>query len=178
MYSAADVYEWHERYWRVVDWRGKRGEQPSLKDVQALIGRIRSLPPQDEIVPDTDPGESNPYLADPYFERERGEIAPRLESETREIDPRHAEAWLAVMGQLRVQLKTATYDTWLRRVVLLEAHDLSWHVGVSSQYVATWIERSVLHAIKTQLAAILSRHDLNHDLHRDDITVSLEIAQL
>src|SRR5579871_6530829 len=83
-YSPQDVRDWYERYWLLHDWRGKKGDRPTLKDVQRLIGHIRTLsqaPGEAMVSAENDLSLHNPSL---HREDEKTELEPQT---TLEPDP-------------------------------------------------------------------------------------------
>lgn len=67
------------------------------------------------------------------------------------------DAWLATLGQLRVQLNRSTYDTWLRHAELLGYEDGRFVIMVPNAYARDWIERHLLQAMTQTLCRIFQR---------------------
>jgi len=67
------------------------------------------------------------------------------------------DAWLATLGQLQIQLKRSTYDTWLRHAELLGYEDGRFVVTVPHAYAKDWIERHLLPSLTRSLADMLRR---------------------
>src|SRR5690349_5652039 len=67
------------------------------------------------------------------------------------------DAWLATLGQLQIQLKRSTYDTWLRHADLLGYEDGRFVVTVPHAYAKDWIERHLLASMTRTLSDIFQR---------------------
>ncbi len=67
------------------------------------------------------------------------------------------DAWLATLGQLQIQLKRSTYDTWLRHAEMLGYEDGRFVVTVPHAYAKDWIERHLLASMTRTLSDIFQR---------------------
>src|SRR5258706_15723956 len=67
------------------------------------------------------------------------------------------DAWLATLGQLQIQLKRSTYDTWLRHAEMLGYEDGRFVVTVPHAYAKDWIERHLLQSMTRTLCDIFRR---------------------
>jgi hypothetical protein len=169
-YTDEDVRTWYTCWWRVHDWRGKKGERPKLKDVQELIGHVRALPPLPEGRSPADA--TNPYLQDEYFARHTDED---LEPEPQPEDTPQSEAapapayhvpgwvqdrWLAAKGQLEVQLNRATFDTWLKHTqpvhFIGDRNGGTLYVSVPHRYAKEWIDKHLRTALNKQFDSLLN----------------------
>lgn len=151
-YTPDDVRLWYQQCWP-NDWRGRKGDRPKLKEVQELVGQVRSLPQ----APDgTSPADaSNPYLQDEYFSRHTdAAIEPQLIPEP--VPEHHVpgwvqDRWLAAMGQLQIQLNRATFDTWLKHTQPVhfagDRNAGTLYVSVSHRYAKEWIDKHLLTAL-------------------------------
>ena len=147
-YTADDVRLWYQKCWP-KDWRAKKGDQPALKDVRDLIGRVRSLPSSDNL---SSADADNPYLQDEYFRRHTD--APIEPEPQPEPSPQHhapmwvQDRWLAAMGQLQIQLNKATFDTWLMRTQPVhfagDRNAGTLYVSVPHRYAKEWIDKHLL----------------------------------
>ena len=152
-YTADDVRLWYQKCWP-KDWRGKKGDRPKLKEVQELVGQVRSLP-----VDQQGQAEPNPYLADPFFARATDD-EPEPPVEEIPVWPPEGcnggaavkDPFLATLGQLQIQLNRATYDTWLKHAEPIHfAGDRmrggTLYVSVPHVYCKDWIDRHLLTAM-------------------------------
>lgn len=67
------------------------------------------------------------------------------------------DAWLATLGQLRVQLPRTTYDTWLRRAELVGHEDGRYVVSVPNDFVRDWIDKHLIESMEAALATFSGR---------------------
>ncbi|GEM_PF-5208591 len=42
-YLVEDLVYWHNQWWLVEDWRGRKGELPTLRDVREHLGKVKAL---------------------------------------------------------------------------------------------------------------------------------------
>ncbi len=73
------------------------------------------------------------------------------------IPGRIKDSWLAVMGQLQIQLNRATYDTWLRRLTLAGYMDGELVVETPDRYTQEWVERHLLPSLTRTFNDIYQR---------------------
>jgi chromosomal replication initiator protein len=67
------------------------------------------------------------------------------------------DAWLATLGQLKVQLPRTTYDTWLRRAELVGHEDGRYVVSVPNDFVRDWLNRHLIGSMEASLASFSGR---------------------
>ncbi len=68
-----------------------------------------------------------------------------------------AGIWSATLGELELQMTSATFDTWLRNARLLRHEDGVFVIGVRSGYAKDWLENRLLGTIKRTLVRLAGR---------------------
>ena len=71
------------------------------------------------------------------------------------FDP-HA-VWQMVLGELAMQMPSATYDTWVRDTVVMGYEDGEFIIGMPNAYARDWLENRLRHTIKRTLSSIVHR---------------------
>jgi len=150
-YTDQDVLRWHQDFW-LNDWRSKGG-LPSLKEVRQFIRKVQAQPVEQA------QGE-DPYFASDYFkDRNLEEPTVGLEPTVPERRP-YAGPWVtwwnAALGQFQIQLNRATYDTWLRHLVLIDVVEredaiLEFVAEVPHKYAKDWIEQHLMVSFERNL---------------------------
>lgn len=174
-FDAADVYTWRDSVWRAT-WPGNKGEWPKLQDVAQGIGR-KALPPVAAAATNTPPGAtaqasgSSPagsasrYLADAYFQNHDEPPIPLAEDPPARPSITSGRAytwWVALLGQLKLQLGRSTYDTWLSGLRLVEvesdADGVEMFVALApNQYAKDWIDKHLLMSASRTLSDLYQR---------------------
>ncbi|MCC6170208.1 MAG: chromosomal replication initiator protein DnaA [Caldilineaceae bacterium] len=72
-----------------------------------------------------------------------------------EFDP-HA-VWQMVLGELALQMPSATFDTWVRDTVVIGYEDGEFIIGMPNAYARDWLENRLRHSIKRTLGSIMRR---------------------
>lgn len=156
-YTAEEVRRWHTEWWLVHDWRGKKGERPGLKQVQELIGRIKTLQPLPPVALAAPVDLNDPALvSDEDFEahlKERyhsGDTRPTL------TQGYEADSWQAMMAEMAASVGAATFSAWLQRLRLVafaKGHDGvdRFEAIVPDIYCKDWIEKFALPGMRRKL---------------------------
>ncbi len=66
-------------------------------------------------------------------------------------------AWQALLGDLQVQLDTATFDTWLKGTEVLAYEDGEFVIRVAHAYAKDWIEKHLAATITRLLSEVFGR---------------------
>ena len=162
-YTAVQVDEWHQRYWKVIDWRGNgskgHAERPTVKSLGELIGHVKNLAPSPGL-PVYSPHYDPPtpiQVADPVPAVDPVPLPPRSAPPVPDpIIPAAArDAWEMVKSELSVSLPKATFDTWVRRVQLVDFENGAdrdrFVLSVPHRYAADHLERTLSHWIEREL---------------------------
>ena len=64
-------------------------------------------------------------------------------------DPRPAEVWSAVLGELQLQVPKPMFETWLRRTSGVFMDREIFIAGAPTPFAVEWLERRMFHAIQT-----------------------------
>ena len=64
-------------------------------------------------------------------------------------DPRPAEVWSAVLGELQLQVPKPMFETWLRRTSGVFMGREVFIAGAPTPFAVEWLERRMFHAIQT-----------------------------
>lgn len=72
-----------------------------------------------------------------------------------EFDP-HV-VWQMVLGELALQMPSATFDTWVRDTVVIGYEDGEFIIGMPNAYARDWLENRLRHSIKRTLSSIMRR---------------------
>lgn len=151
-YTADEVRRWYQKCWP-NDWRGKKGDRPALKEVREQIGQVRLLPMEELLEA------ANPYLSDPFFARDTDsdplppvEDIPAWPPDGCNGGKAVLDPFLATLGQLKIQLSRATYDTWLNQAEPIHfdgdrQRGGTLFVSVPHHYCKDWIDRHLLTAM-------------------------------
>ena len=69
------------------------------------------------------------------------------------------QIWLAMLGELQLQLTKSTFDTWLRDTALLShtPDTNEFVIGVNDAYTKDWLEHRLLSTIQRTLIGICGR---------------------
>ena len=116
--------------------------------------RERSAPPREE-----------PEHFDlEYFDKERptGQAPQQAQAELpgqtlkpTSFDP-HA-TWQMLLGELALQMPSATYNTWVRDTWVMAYEDGEFIIGLPNAYARDWLENRLRHKIKRALSSIMQR---------------------
>jgi predicted transcriptional regulator len=121
---------------------------------------------------------SNDYLPEKYPAREEPEPEITENEQEKEEDPKVAQeiepdpsiyepisangmtaakAWSTVLGQLKVDMRKAAYDKWVRDAVLISYRDGTFVIGVYGAYAREWLSSRLTSTSKRLLIGICSR---------------------
>lgn len=64
------------------------------------------------------------------------------------------DAWLATLGQLQMQLHSATYDTWVRDALFESYEDGLFTISVPNDYARDWLTKRLYRLIQHTLATV------------------------
>ena len=64
------------------------------------------------------------------------------------------DAWLATLGQLQMQLHSATYDTWVREAQFVAYEDGHFTISVPNDYAREWLTKRLYRLIQHTLANV------------------------
>jgi len=162
-YRPEEIDDWYIRVWKANDWRGIKGDCPSLPNLRETILQVRRLPPlPDPVVPGDQqvaPEAAHPYLSDPYFEvRDEVDPADLFPAPPPAAPlPRRAENWwIALLGSLKLSLAPATFATHLGHAVLVEVQEGeevdTFTATVPNSYVREWNDRHLRPLMECQLS--------------------------
>lgn len=160
-YTPIDVRLWKESVW-ANDWRGRRGDIPTLVELEALIGRVRTLPPV--AVPATNvPPEATEDIPP--------DDLPEIRTDTPQQQPIRDKWWMAAMNDLELGIGRVTFRSHLAGLKLerVERDPAAavYHVAAPHEYDREWVE---LHALES-MQRILS------DLNRIPARVMLAVKE-
>ena len=98
----------------------------------------------DDQAPEPEP-EIDPALAEP-IQTNAGQQVPLA-------------VWQAALSRLQLELNKSVFDTWVRPAVLLgyESDPETFRLGVPHIYAKEWLERRLMHQIKSALGDIVGR---------------------
>jgi len=65
------------------------------------------------------------------------------------------QAWQATLGELQLQLRKATFDTWVKNTHVISCEDATFLIGVHNAYAKDWLENRLLTTIKRTLTGIV-----------------------
>lgn len=65
--------------------------------------------------------------------------------------------WQAALGELRLQMTKATFDTWVRNTRLLSCRDDVFVVGAPNEFARDWLESRLLTTVERVLVGIVGR---------------------
>ena len=65
--------------------------------------------------------------------------------------------WQAALGELRLQMTKATFDTWVRNTRLLSCQDDVFVIGAQNEFARDWLENRLLTTVKRTLVGIVGR---------------------
>lgn len=85
------------------------------------------------------------------------------------------QAWQATIGQLRMDMSKAVFDTWVRAAKLVSYEEGIFTIGVPNAYVRDWLEIRLTTTITRILTGIMSRtvtvrfivHQVEHEVEED-----------
>jgi chromosomal replication initiator protein len=87
-----------------------------------------------------------------------GEEAPMLEQPTGaglDLDP-HA-VWQMLLGELELQMPSATFNTWVRDTWVIGYEDGEFIIGLPNAYARDWLENRLRYKIKRTLTTMMQR---------------------
>ena len=73
------------------------------------------------------------------------------------MDPRADHAWQTALGQLRMEMSKATFDTWVRDTRVVAFDDGVFTIGVHNAYARDWLEDRLTRTVEHKLAGILGQ---------------------
>jgi chromosomal replication initiator protein len=74
-----------------------------------------------------------------------------------EIHMNAEQAWLATMGQLKMDMSKAAFDTWVKSCELAAYEDGKFTIAVSNPYARDWLESRLLSTVTRVLTGIMNR---------------------
>jgi hypothetical protein len=63
--------------------------------------------------------------------------------------------WQAALGELRLQITKATFDTWVRNTRLVSCQDDVFVIGAQNEFTRDWLENRLLTTVKRTLVGIV-----------------------
>ena len=63
--------------------------------------------------------------------------------------------WQAVLGELRLQMTKATFDTWVRNTRLVSCQDDVFVIGAQNEFARDWLENRLLTTVERTLVGIV-----------------------
>ena len=66
-------------------------------------------------------------------------------------------AWAQTLASLQAQIPRPTYETWLRRTLLLDIESDTAFISVGSSFAKEWLEQRLYQAIAKGLSNVLGR---------------------
>jgi hypothetical protein len=63
--------------------------------------------------------------------------------------------WQAALGELRLQMTKATFDTWVRNTRLVSCQDDVFVIGTQNEFARNWLENRLLTTVKRTLVGIV-----------------------
>jgi len=63
--------------------------------------------------------------------------------------------WQAALGELRLQITKATFDTWVRNTRLVSCQDDVFVIGAQNEFARDWLENRLLITVKRTLVGIV-----------------------
>lgn len=103
-------------------------------------------PDSDQELASEEPAQQNPEDA-PATRRIRNGLTP--------FDP-HA-VWQTVLGELELQMPSATFNTWVRDTWVLGYEDGEFIIGLPNAYARDWLENRLRYKIKRILTTMMQR---------------------
>lgn len=145
-YVAEDVKRWTAEVWP-ADWRGKKGDLPTFKNVINEIAKVRSLPTTSD---------ENPYLQDAYFQRgERADELPvamdaskETVTQLRRHHPRF-DHWHSAIGHMSIAAYQAK-DVLVSLLPIGFMDDDTLIVEVRGEQMRERLNKGLIHAITDQ----------------------------
>lgn len=119
------------------------------------------------------PPQVAPQPVPPSLEEVLGPAVPIMSADMQQA----SQIWQRALGELQLQLTTATYDTWLRRTCLMSASDGVYVIGVHNGYAKDWLENRLYSMIKRTLTGILDwpvevRFVVLNEVQHESVTVN------
>lgn len=71
--------------------------------------------------------------------------------------PDPQKAWQMVLGELELQMPSATFNTWVRDTWVLGYEDGEFIIGLPNAYALDWLENRLRYKIKRMLTTIIQR---------------------
>lgn len=63
--------------------------------------------------------------------------------------------WQAALGELRLQMTKATFDTWVRNTQLVSCQDDVFVIGAQNEFARDWLENRLLTTVERTLVGIV-----------------------
>ncbi len=73
------------------------------------------------------------------------------------MEPRADHAWQTVLGQLRMEMPKAAFDTWVRDTQVVAFDDGVFTIGVHNAYARDWLESRLTKTVEHKLAGVLGQ---------------------
>jgi chromosomal replication initiator protein len=67
------------------------------------------------------------------------------------------QAWQATLGQLRIEMSKANYDTWVKNAELISYEDGEVIIGVKNAYARDWLTERLSSTISRSMTGLLNR---------------------
>ena len=67
------------------------------------------------------------------------------------------DAWNAAIGQLRMEMSKASFDTWVASARLLEVSDGVFSIGTYNAYSRDWLESRLTTTLSRMITGILGQ---------------------
>ncbi len=67
------------------------------------------------------------------------------------------QAWLATMGQLKMDMSKAAFDTWVKSCELIGYEDRKFTIAVPNPYARDWLESRLSSTITRVLTGIMNQ---------------------
>ncbi len=80
---------------------------------------------------------------------------PGAKPDTSGLEPQ--KAWQMVLGELELQMPSATFNTWVRDTWVLGYEDGEFIIGLPNAYALDWLENRLRYKIKRMLTTIIQR---------------------
>ena len=74
---------------------------------------------------------------------------------SREGEEREAAIWQAALGELRLQMTKAAFDTWVRNTRLVSCQDSVFVIAAQNEFARDWLENRLLTTVERILVGIV-----------------------